>query len=333
MSAVLRSMSRAVVQFGLVAVPCKLYLAADPGDSGIHLLHRDCLSRIQQKLCCPRCSCEVTRADTIRGYPVGGGRYVVITDDEWAALCGERLGVIAVEYFVTLAEAARLEVYARQTYYLAPDGLGGHSFALLCATLEDTGLAAVARLAIRERTHLATIRVLENGLLLTTLAWPEEIRPIADLDLPSHASLPATELKLARQLVLAMQHPFEPAAHHDESRDALRRLVESKVDGATFALPEAAPSPVIADLMAALEASVAAARAARVARAADVPEKKRRRTRVTDAASGRRTLRPEANLGGTIQPEPSAASSARCDVPSSTPGTLRARRTARRAVA
>ena len=287
MATTLRSMSRVVVQFGLVAVPCKLYLAVDPAVSGAHLLHADCLTPIQQKTWCSRCEREVPRSATVRGFPIGDGRYVSVSDDEYAGLPSDQPRAVRVEQFVSLVEAAGLETYARQPYYLAPDDLGTHSYALLCATLEDAGLAAIARLAIRERTHLATIRVLDNGLLLTTLAWPEEVRPIAALDLPSHADLPATERGLARDLVLAMQRPFEPAAYRDESRDALRRLVEAKAESAAFAPPEAVRSPAVADLMAALEASVAAARAARAERAADAggTPKRTRRREVTPRAA------------------------------------------------
>ena len=195
-------MFKGVIQFGLVTVGCRLYLAVDPHSTGAHLLHAECLGRIQQKTWCPHCEREITRPETVRGFPIGDGRYVTITDDEFATLPVETLHAIKVAHFVTLAEAATLETWSRQPYYLAPEDLGRRAFALLCATLEETGLAAIAKLTIREREHVATIRVLGDGLLLTTLAWPEEIRPIESLDLPSHAEVPDAELKLARDLVL-----------------------------------------------------------------------------------------------------------------------------------
>lgn len=254
-----RSMFKGVIQFGLVTVGCRLYLAVDPHTTGAHLLHTECLARIQQRTWCPHCDRDITRAETVRGFEIGDGRYVTVTDEEFATLPVETLHAIKVEHFVTLAEASKLEMWSRQPYYLAPEDLGRRAFALLCATLEETGLAAIAKLTIREREHVATIRVLDDGLLLTTLAWPEQIRPIASLDLPSHAEVPEAELKLARDLVLAMQRPFEPAAFRDEYADALRRLVESKADGAAFELPDAPPSAALVDLMSALQASVAAA--------------------------------------------------------------------------
>lgn len=263
MAAAMRSMYRGVVQFGLVTVPCKLYLAVDPPATGAHLLHAACLGRIAQKTWCPACDREVPRSETVRGFEVGPGRHVAVTEDELATLPVKTLHTLEVLQFVAGEEAARLECWSRQPYYLTPEALGRRAFALLCATLADTGLAAIAKLTIRDREHLATVRPLGDGLLLTTLAWPDEIRPIDELDLPPHADLPEAERRLARDLVLAMERPFEPAAFRDEYADALRRLVEAKARGCAFVAPEATPTAPLVDLMAALQASVAAAVEAR----------------------------------------------------------------------
>jgi DNA end-binding protein Ku len=268
MATAMRSMYKGALQFGLVTVPIRLYLATDPPASGAHLLHADCLGRIAQRTWCPSCNRKLARAELVRGFEVSPGRHVAVTDEEYASLPVRTLHTIEIVQFVATAEAVRLGSWARQPYYLAPEALGRRAFALLCAALEDAGLAAVAKLTIRDREHLATVRPLDDGLLLTTLAWPAEIRSVGELDLPSHADLPEAELRLARDLVLAMERPFEPAAFRDEYADALGRLVEAKAAGGAFSSPAVAPTPVLVDLMAALRASLAAATADREAPAA-----------------------------------------------------------------
>jgi DNA end-binding protein Ku len=266
MAAILRSMWKGVIEFALVAIPVRVYLGADPHTSGAHLLHEPCRSRLQQRLWCPACGVDVARTDTVRGFEVAPDRWVMISDEEFDSLPVRTLHTIEVIQFVPAADAARLETWSRQPYYVAPERLGWSPFALFRATLEDTDLVAIAKIAIRDREHLATVRPLDDGLVLTTLAWPDEIRPIASLDLPPRAAVSEAELGLARQLVQAMARPFDPAAHRDAYAAALERLVESKAEGATFALPDAPPSAALVDLMAALEASVASAVAARDAK-------------------------------------------------------------------
>lgn len=258
-----RSIWKGAIQFGLVVIPCKGYLGSDPPATGAHLLHAPCHGRVQQRLWCPTCEVDATRSETERGFEVAPDRWVVVSDAELETLPVRTLHAVDVLQFVPLAEAARLETWPRQTYYVAPEPLGRQAYALLRATLEDAGLVALSKIAIRDREHLATLRPLEDGLVLTTLAWPDEVRPISSLDLPPRTAVPEAELALARQLVLAMARPFDPAAHRDEYAAALRALVESKAAGAAFSAPAAEPSAALADLVAALQASVAAAAASR----------------------------------------------------------------------
>jgi DNA end-binding protein Ku len=204
---------------------------------------------------------------------------VTVTEEEFGALPVKTLHTIDVAQFVAAPVAAHLEIFARQPYYLAPEALGRRAYGLLCATLEDTGLAAIAKIAIRDREHVATVRPLGDGLLLTTLAWPQEVRPISQLDLPAHSDVPPAELRLARDLVMAMARPFDADEYRDEYAEALGRLLESKAAGAAFALPSEAPSAALVDLMTALEASVAAAVEARGAPTAPTPVRDRTRPR------------------------------------------------------
>lgn len=276
MGAIARPMWKGVIQFGLVTCPVRVHLGQDSPASGAHLLHASCRSRVHQRTWCAACDVEVSRTDMLRGFEVARDRWVALDDDDLSGLRVKTQHTIEVAHFVPLGDAADLETHSRQPYYLAPEPLGRRTFALLAAALAETGLAGVAKITIRDREHLATVRPRGDGLVLTTLAWPEEIRPIESLDLPARDGVPETELRLAADLLRAMVRPFAPAEHRDEYAAALRSLVEAKAEGSAFALPDAAPSDALVDLMAALEASVAAAVAAR--QPAPKPLRARRRT-------------------------------------------------------
>jgi DNA end-binding protein Ku len=120
---------------------------------------------------------------------------------------------------------------------------------------------------MKDREQLASLDPYASTLLLSTLHWPDEIRSVADLALPeSDVEIKPAERAMAEQLIAAMTGEFDPAAYHDEYREALLQVIEAKAAGAEIAEPVAAPAAQLTDLMAALEASVAAAKASRAER-------------------------------------------------------------------
>jgi DNA end-binding protein Ku len=153
----------------------------------------------------------------------------------------------------------------KQAYYLEPDKIGRKPFYLLRSVLQDEGLTAICKVVIKDREALASMDPFGDTMLLTTLHWPDEIRATSELDLPDEEfSFKPAELAMAKQLVSAMTGEFNPAEYKDEYRDALMQVIESKIEGHEVKAPE----PVeeggkLVDLMAALEASVNAAKAAR----------------------------------------------------------------------
>ncbi|MDQ3126877.1 MAG: Ku protein, partial [Chloroflexota bacterium] len=138
---------------------------------------------------------------------------------------------------------------------------------LLRSVLQEEGLKAICKVVIKDREALASLDPFGDTMLLTTLHWPDEIRSTAELDLPDEDyEFKPAELAMARQLVSAMTAEFNAADYKDEYRDALMSVIESKIEGHEVKAPE----PVeqggkLIDLMAALEASVNAAKEARSA--------------------------------------------------------------------
>ena len=267
-----RAMWKGAIQFGLVTIPIKLYLATE-SKAGVsfNMLHGTDLSRIQMKIYCPEDDEVISRSDTVKGFEYAPGEYIVIDDADLDSLPLKTVRSIEIEQFVERTEAEKNTRFVRQAYYIEPDKVARKAFALLRSVLLDKGLTAVCKVVIKDREALAALDPFENTMILSTLYWPDEIRSVADLDVPDEEiEIKAGERVMAEQLIAAMTGDFDPSAYRDEYRGALMRIIESKVAGQE--LTAEAPSEdsgKIIDLMAALEASVSAAKAARAAGGGD----------------------------------------------------------------
>jgi DNA end-binding protein Ku len=259
-------MWKGAIQFGLVTIPVKLYLATETKGVSFNMLHASCGSRIQMKTYCPTDDEYIERSDTVRGFEIAPGQYVTVTDDDLASVPLKTVRSIELEQFVPLETAAESTRFVKQAYYLEPDPVAKKAFFLLRQVLADKGLRAIGKLVLRDREQLVAIDPFASTMLLSTLYWPDEVRGVGDLAIPeADAQVKPAEYLMAEQLVAAMTRDFDAAAFHDEYREALMGIIEAKAAGSVFAEPAAVPAVGVSDLMAALEASVAAAKAARVA--------------------------------------------------------------------
>jgi len=263
---VARAMWKGAIQFGLVTIPVKLYLATESDYTiRFNMLHAKDLSRIQMKTWCPVEDEPISRSETVKGYEYAPGEYVVITDEDLEKVPLKTVRSIEIEQFTKTDDEDGNTRFVKQAYYIEPDKIGRKPFYLLRSVLQDEGLTAICKVVIKDREALASMDPFGDTMLLTTLHWPDEIRATSELDLPDEDySFKPAELAMAKQLVSAMTGAFDPAEYKDEYRDALMQVIESKIEGHEVKAPE----PVeeggkLVDLMAALEASVNAAKAAR----------------------------------------------------------------------
>jgi DNA end-binding protein Ku len=266
---VARSMWKGAIQFGLVTIPVKLYLATESrAGVSFNMLHETDLSRIQMKIFCPVEEEIIPRTDTVKGYEYAPDKYVVITDEDLEKLPLKTVRSIEIEQFVDATEAESQTKFVKQAYYLEPDRVGRKAFQLLKEVLLDKGLTAICKIVIRDREALAALDPFEKTMLLSTLYWPDEIRALGELDLPEEEpEIKPAEKKMAAQLIEAMTGEFDPAAYRDEYREALMQVIESKIEGRETVEVEApAEATKLVDLMAALQASVSAATTARDAK-------------------------------------------------------------------
>jgi DNA end-binding protein Ku len=276
-------MWKGAIQFGLVTIPVKLYVATESrAGVSFNMLHAEDLTRIQMKIFCPVEDEIIPRSDTVKGYEYAPGKYVVINDEDLEKLPLKTVRSIEIEQFVDAAEAETQTKFVKQAYYIEPDRIGRKAFALLKEVLADKGLTAICKIVIRDREVLAALDPFENTMLLSTLYWPDEIRALGELDLPEEeVELKPAERKMAAQLIEAMTGEFDPAAYRDEYREALMQVIESKIEGRETVDVEPAEEPTkLVDLMAALQASVSAATSAREAKGGkpvSVAEEKQKR--------------------------------------------------------
>jgi len=261
-----RAMWRGAIQFGLVTIPVKLYVATE-SKAGIsfNMLHEQDLSRIQMKIYCPQDDKIIQRTDTVKGYEWQPGEYVVITDEDLEKLPLKTVRSIEIEQFVARDETGDgVGKFVKSAYYIEPDKIGRKAFYLLRSVLEDRGLSAICKVVIKDREALAALDPFDDTMILTTLHWPDEIRDVKELDLPEEKfEFKPAEKAMAEQLVSAMTGDFDPTAYKDEYREALMKVIEAKVEGREVAAPAPEPASNLVDLMAALEASVNAAKASR----------------------------------------------------------------------
>jgi DNA end-binding protein Ku len=273
-----RSMWRGAIQFGLVTIPVKLYLATETGGIGFNLLHESCLNRIQMKVYCPHHDEVIPRSETVRGYEWSKGKYVVVTDEDIDSVPLKTVRAIEIETFVPASRDSGTQ-FVKQAYYLEPEQIGAKAFYLLKSVLAEQEKSAICKIVLKDREQLAALNPFSKSLLLTTLHWPDEVRSMEELYLPEdEIEIKPSEKKMAEQLVASMTGEFDPADYTDDYREALMAVIEKKVAGEKPEPAARAEPTNITDLMAALEASVAAARQDRKAEA-EKPAAKAKPTR------------------------------------------------------
>jgi DNA end-binding protein Ku len=266
-------MWRGAIQFGLVTIPVKLYLATESGGIGFNMLHAKDLSRIQMKIYCPEDDEVIPRSETVRGYEWAKGRYVVLDEKDFEAVPLKTVRAIEIEMFVDAHREGQGVEFVKQAYYLEPDPIGRKAFDLLRQVLADEGKTAICKIVLKDREQLAALNPYTKTMLLTTLHWPDEVRSLEELNIPDEEiEVKPAERKMAEQLVASMTGVFNPEEYHDDYRQALMAVIEAKVAGEEPMPAQKVEPTRIGDLMAALEASVASAREARREGAAAAPK-------------------------------------------------------------
>jgi len=296
-----RAIWRGAISFGMVSIPIKLYTATESKDVSFRQLAGEDLKPIRYLRWSPTLDREVQFDEIVKGYEYAKDQFVILDDEDFEQLPVPSKHTIHIEQFVAADEID--PVYYEKPYYVDPDDVGVKPYALLVKAMEEKGLIAIGKLAMRQKEQLVALRPQNGHLTIETLLYPDEVREYEGTDVTDVAVSDA-ELKMAFALIDMLHEPFDPAKFRDEYRDILLGMITNKLEGGEVVVHEQeAPQAGTVDLMAALRASIEATKARRGedAGAPSAAEPEAEREPVAAAAKPKRTSK-----AAVVEAEPKA---------------------------
>jgi DNA end-binding protein Ku len=251
-----RTMWKGAISFGLVTIPIKMYPATEEKTLHFNQLHDEDHGRIKYQRVCAADGEEVPFEHIVKGYEYEKGKYVIMEDEDFDKVPVESGRAIDIIQFADIDEID--PIYYQKTYYLIPEETGIKAYHLLRQALTEDGRVGIAKVAIREKEHLAALRFKDDVMVLETMFWPDEIRAAEFDELDKTVRVRPQEVEMARSLIQNLTDEFDPAQFKDEYREAVLGIIEKKVAGEEIEeIEEPEPTKVV-DLMEALKASVEA---------------------------------------------------------------------------
>ncbi|HWD56195.1 MAG TPA: Ku protein [Acidimicrobiales bacterium] len=256
-----RTIWKGALSFGLVNIPVGVYPATS--DKSIHFnqFEEGTSDRIRYKKVNERTGDEVANDDIARGFDLGGGEYVILTDEELESAEPKKSRQIDISDFVSQADID--PVYFRSSYYLAPEGPGADkAYALLRRAMADSDRIGIATMVMRNKEYLVAIRPEDDALAMHTMYFSDEVRSPGNQlpEMPDVEEVSDRELSMAELLIQSMESDWDPERYHDTHREKVEALIEEKRQGHEIVIQEAAePAAKVVDLMEALNASIKAA--------------------------------------------------------------------------
>jgi DNA end-binding protein Ku len=256
---------KGAITFGLVHIPVNLYPGSTASALDFDLLDKRDFAPIGYRRVNKRTGKEVGLDDTVKGYEYEDGRYVVMSEEDFKRANVKATQTVDIQAFV---DGAEIPAHHFDTpYYLEPGKRGEKGYALLRETLRKTGRVGVANVVLRARQHLAVVMPIDRLLLLNTLRFAGEIRPVSKLRLPGlnlkQLGVSSKEMEMAARLVGDMTERWKPEAFKDTYRsDLLARIRQKVKTHKTHEVTEPAAgeaprrSAEVIDLMAALRKSL-----------------------------------------------------------------------------
>ncbi len=255
-----RTIWKGALSFGLVNIPVGLYPATSDKNIHFNQFEEGTSDRIRYKKVNERTGEEVPQDHIVRGFDLGGGEYVIVTDEELESAEPKRSRQIEISDFVQQADID--PVFFRSSYYLAPEGEGADkAYALLRQAMGDAEKIGIATLVMRNKEYLVAIRPDADALALHTMYFSDEVRaPGRELELPDASEVSKRERSMAQLLIESMESDWDPQRYHDTHREKVEALIEEKRNGNEIVIQDVPEAPAkVVDLMEALNASIAAA--------------------------------------------------------------------------
>ncbi len=256
-----RAIWSGTVSFGLVSIPVKLLTAVREHGVHFHRLSPDGKCRLRTKLYCPDDGHEYEFGEVARGFEVAPDQYVLVTDEDIEAIRPDESRSIEILDFVDLHEVD--PIFYDRPYHLAPDKGGAKPYRLLSEAMKRTERVAIARFVMRSRGYLAVLRPLEEGLLLCTMHYRDEVQMPSEIeDLRTDVDIGAKEIAMAERLIESMRVEFDASAYRDDFHDAMKAMLDAKAEGRVVTAPSGKERKrgEVVDLMDALKKSLAEGR-------------------------------------------------------------------------
>lgn len=193
--------------------------------------------------------------DIVRGYQYEPGQFVIIDDEDFSKVKLKSTKLIDIEGFVKSTDVHPTLFDA--PYFIGPDGdVAAKTYALLCKTLKESGKVGVGRVVLRDRETVVLLTPEKNGILLYKLRYPNEVKRIGEVpQLLEDVKVDKQQMKMAKMLVDSMSKQFADIEMKDNYQDALRSMIQAKIDGKEIVTVAEEETPVV-DIMTALKASI-----------------------------------------------------------------------------
>jgi DNA end-binding protein Ku len=226
-----RAIWKGAISFGLVHVPVALYPASQEIGIDFDWLDKRSMDPVGYKRVNKRTGEEMQADDVVKGIKQDDGAYVVLTDEQIKAAYPRATQTIEIESFAKATEIPFF--FLERPYYLEPIGKGEKVYALLREAMAEAGVIGIARVVMHTKEHLAALIPFGAALILNTIRWASEIRPMDELKLPAKGAaavkLKSGEIKMATQLINEMTAKWNAEDYTDTFSDAVHKLVNRKV--------------------------------------------------------------------------------------------------------
>lgn len=258
----MRAIWKGHIRFSLVTIPVRIYNAVDT-DQTIHFnqLHKEDNGPIGYDKKCKKCGRSLTNDEIVKGYPFEPERYVVVEKEDLEKIKLKSTKIIEIDGFIDAGDVHPTLFEA--PYYAGPDGpVAVKSYSLLAAALKETGKVGIGKVVLRDREDIVLISPYEKAIALYKLRTPKEIRSVKEVPQVDAKNIDRTQLKLAKNLIDSMTTKLEKIDMTDKYQDALREMIEAKVEGKQIVTVEEEEKPTV-DIMAALKQSIEQAKSQR----------------------------------------------------------------------
>jgi len=255
----MRAIWKGHIQFSLVTIPVRIYNAIDTGQTiSFNLLSKEGHNPVSYEKKDKVTGQTLRQEDIVKGYQYESGQYVIIDPEDFEKVKLKSEKVIEIEGFVDTNEVH--PTLFETPYFIGPDGdVAAKTYGLLSETLRQSGRIAVGKVVLRDRETPLLLAPHGKGIVMYRLRYPDEVKSINEVPQLLEVKADKEQLKLAKTLVDSMTKKFSDIEMKDHYYDALKAIIDAKIEGKEVVIVEE-EAPKVVDIMTALKASIDAAK-------------------------------------------------------------------------